>query len=889
MLSVRSIGAQDATALAKYYEGGTFSLDDYYEAGEEPPGRWMGSGAEKLGLSGELEQGQLLNAMQGYHPESGDQLAKNAGEKHKPGWDATFSAPKSVSAAWALAEPELRDKIAEAHQRAVASSIDYLEREAVSTRYGHGGREKGESGGLTVAAYEHGTNRNQDPQLHTHAIIMNFSPDGRGIDFDTHHKMAAGALYRTELASQLQEMGFQVERDGDSFGIKGMDKNLTDHWSSRRDEIQEELARTGNSGAKAANVAALSTRQNKDDSVSREDLHEQWREEAEKEFQIGDHYVEWLTSYQKNDYGNVNQNEMKSGKEIMEELTRNRATVSEVQIRAAVAVESQGFLNAKEAEQFTKELLESEHVIELQQPQLEEGEVKPDHIKGGQRYTTQSVLDAEENMLERVDRMSQNSGHAVSDGAVERALEKMPTMTDEQKSAVRHITQDSAQVAVMQGQAGAGKSFTLGGVREAYENDGFNVIGTAVSNAATRNLKNEAGIENVKNTTLLEIEIGNGKTQLDDKTVIIVDEAGMQSTRQTATLLEMAEEAGAKVVLVGDTRQLQAIESGAPMRAVADRVGMTELSDVRRQKTERERTIAGHFREGRAGEGLEMLKEDGHFHIEEDMATASRKAAAGYLSDMDEGKSSVVVAATRREVGLLNGAIREGLQERGLLGDDAARFKTSTGLKEFASGDKVIFGKKFSFGERGDENTTVWNGATGQVQKMEDDGFQVKLDHSGETVSVNFGDMDSVSHGYATTVHKAQGLSVDRAHVLAGDQTGREWSYVAASRHKESVNFYTDKESSEELTKTMAQAGQKDMASDYQAKPKTLAEMVKREEEEEAESEPVKDAESEFDEFGDPIDDYDREEESEEIEESGATVEEVEEDHVEEQEEEAEA
>lgn len=840
MLSVRSIGAKDAKALAKYYESQS-NIDDYYEEGEEPPGEWMGSGAVKLGLSGEIKEGELLNGMQGFHPGTGDKLAQNAGDKHKPGWDATFSAPKSVSAAWAVADEDDRNKIAQAHKAAVASSLDYLEREAVSTRYGHGGHEKGESGGLTVATYEHGTNRNQDPQLHTHAIILNMSPDGRGIDFDTHHKMAAGALYRTELASQLQEMGFQVERDGDSFSIKGMNKQITDYWSSRRDEIQGELARTGNSGAKAANVAALSTRSNKE-SVSRDELYEKWMGKAE-EYGVNDQYVKGLTELEETDMDNAPS--MKSGAEIMDELTRNKATVSDVQVRAAVAVEAQGFLNAKEAEAFTTELLQSENVIELKAPEREEGESRPDHIKGGKRYTTQAVLDAEKDMLDRTDRMGENENHKVSDRAVNKALDGMPTITNEQKEAVKHITQGSAQIAVMEGQAGAGKSFTLGAVREAYENEGYTVIGTAVSNAATRNLKNEAGIDS-KNTTLLELDIMRGKTELNEKTVIVVDEAGMQSTRQTASLLEMAEEAGAKVVLVGDTRQLQAIESGAPMRAIADRVGMTELSDVRRQKTDRERIIAGHFREGRAGEGLEMLKEDGHFHVEEDMVTASRKAANGYLSDMDEGKSSIVVAATKREVGLLNGFIREGMQERGLLGDDATRLQTSTGLKEFASGDKVIFGKKFSFGECGDENTTVWNGATGKVEKMEGNSIQVKLDHSGQTVSVNFEEMNSVSHGYATTVHKAQGLSVDRAHVLAGNQTGREWSYVAASRHKENVNFYTDEETNEELKNTMRQTGQKDMASDYEAKHCTIARMIESEEDDKKISEKLLETNSEF-------------------------------------------
>lgn len=809
MLSVRSISSADAGSLSLYYEG-LAQVDEYYEAGEEPPGEWMGDGAEKLGLSGQVQEGHLLAAMQGYNPETGEALAKNAGDQHKPGWDATFSAPKSVSTIWAAADKETREKISEAHKNAVGSALGYLEQQAVSTRFGKGGHNKGESGGLTVATYEHGTNRNQDPQLHTHCIVMNVSPDGRGLDFDTRHKMSAGALYRAELASQLMEQGFQVERDGDSFAITGVNKDLTEQWSSRRSEIEAELERTGNTGSKAASVAALNTRNSKK-SMPREQLYEQWHEQA-AEHGFTAESVNDLKEMERPDPQSAPQ--MKSGAEIMEELTRSKATVSDVQIRAAVAVEAQGFLNAEQAEKFTTELLQSEHVIELKQPEREEGEQKPDHIKGGQRFTTQSVLDAEKDMLERTKRMKDNNGHKVSDEAINRAFEGMPTITDEQKSAAKHITQESGQVSVLQGRAGAGKSFTLGAVREAFENDGYNVIGTAVSNAATRNLLNEAGIES-KNTTLLEIEIENGKTELNEKTVLIVDEAGMQSTRQTASLLEKAEQAGAKVVLVGDTQQLQAIESGAPMRAIGNQVGIAELSDVRRQKTERGREMAGHFREGRADKGLDMLREDGHLHVNDTMAGAALQAADGYLDDTAAGKESIAVAATRREVGMLNTAIRQGMKDQGMLGDDGIIAKTSSGKKEFATGDRVIFGEKHAFGERGDDDTTTWNGAKGGVVATGENAIDVKLDHSGKTVSVNFDEMNKVDHGYATTVHKAQGLSVDTAHVLAGGQSGREWSYVAASRHKETVTMYTDKETEKELYKSMAQNTQKDMATDY--------------------------------------------------------------------------
>lgn len=265
MLSIKSISAASSGAMADYYAE-LARKDDYYSAesgDKKPAGYWPGGGAQSLNLEWEVSADQLRNGFAGNHPDSGEPLAKNAGENHKPGWDCTYSAPKTVSAVWAVADAEIRGKIETAHQVAIAFSVNYLEREAAATRHGKDGMVRvpaSENGGLIVAVFQHSTSRNQDPQLHSHALILNMNRDGRGIDLDTSHKMAAGALYRVELAHQLHQIGFETERDDKSFRVVGVPEKLVDQWSSRRAEIVDKLSETGAHGSAAAQAAALETR-----------------------------------------------------------------------------------------------------------------------------------------------------------------------------------------------------------------------------------------------------------------------------------------------------------------------------------------------------------------------------------------------------------------------------------------------------------------------------------------------------------------------------------------------------------------------------------------------------------------------------------------------------
>lgn len=821
MLSIKAIKAKDTAKMASYYEGMAADShkgrDEYYEAGGEPPGYWMGRGSQRMGLEGEVQSGQLRAAMEGYHPATGEVMAKNAGPEHKPGWDATFSAPKSVSVAWAVADQETRSKLEEAHRQAVAKATNYLEREAIFTRHGHGGAEKLSveyAGGIIAAAYEHSTSRAGDPNLHTHVIIMNNTPDGRGIDLDTRYKMAAGALYRAELAYQLREQGFAIERDRTSFKLAGSNESLNEFYSKRREEIERELAKRGRDDALSAERATLKTRAAKEEIIPREELFKRWESEGR---QYG--YTAESVRAQMELGKDMPLTPERTGKEVIEDRLQNDSTLSGVQVVAAIAQESQGYMNADQAEAWAKAVMARELVYVGRAP-----DDKEDWHKDGDRYTTREVIELEREMMARVETMKSDESHQLKSSSVQAAIDARPTMSEKQQDALRYATQSSGAVAVIEGHAGAGKSYLMAAVREAYESEGYRVYGTATSQQATQNLEKEAGIASM-NTAKLRYELDNDRLELDSKTVLVIDEAGMIGNRSMNDLLSRAEAAGAKVILTGDTRQVPAVEAGSAMRAIAERVNGVELDEVRRQKGD-EIQLVNALRHGDAEKAIQFLDERSRLHATETAAEARLEAAKSYLADHDSGKTSLVMASTRAEVRSINEHIRDELKEQGRLGEQEVTASTAYGRREFAESDRVIFREKYAFGERDDKSTTVWNGATGTVVDVKQVGgddstralIYVQLDHSKEVIKVDTEHMNKLDHGYASTIHTAQGATVDRAHFVAtSDFNARELSYVAGSRHREEVHIYTtnDRLESGDLAKEVEMSAAKDNALDY--------------------------------------------------------------------------
>ena len=516
----------------------------------------------------------------------------------------------------------------------------------------------------------------------------------------------------------------------------------------------------------------------------------------------------------------------KDGAEIVGELTGQNATFTKVQALHQTALDAQGKLSGQQALDRAEAVLSTENgAVSLGVVTRDQAAVS--NLKSGDRYTTPAVIEMEQKMLTTAQQMVDKHGFQV-DAAKVAECAQAKGLSDQQTRALGHLT-GANQAAVLQGWAGSGKSYLLSAARESWESAGFEVKGAALANAAAQNLQAEAGIKS-SSIAKLQYDIEQGDLRLSNRTVLVLDEAGMIGTRQMAELVQKCEEAGAKIVIVGDTNQLQPIEAGAAMRAVAERIGMAELNEVRRQTSQIDRDIAADFRHGRAGEALAKLDALDRLHISADMSHARAGAVQSFLADRAEGKTSLLIAATRAEVHSLNSQVRAELQAAGQVQRDGVVAKTAVGYREFSSGDQIVFSEKFAFGLKGDQSKEVINGSTGRVvETREVDGkaiLQVQLDKSGQTVRVDLSQMSKVDHGYASTVHKAQGATVDKVHAVVGEHSGREWSYVAASRNRESVQIYTSKDHYEraipgvekeasDLEKGMSRSQSKDLAVDY--------------------------------------------------------------------------
>ena len=806
MLSISARGS-GATAAA-YYETleGDTKLEDYYA--QESGGYYLGHGAAAFGLAGPVNRDEFLELAAGKTP-FGD--VQGAGDNHRAGWDLTFSAPKSVSVVWGTADESMRDAIQGAHDRAVAASIRFVEDHAAFTRRGSGtasDEERRERVGLVVAAYRHGTSREQDPQLHTHCMTFNAAPrtDGTVGTLDSRPlyewKMATGAVYRGELAAGLRELGFDLEQDGKSFRIASVPKALEEEFSKRRQQIVASLNEHGASGARASEIAALGTRRAKEE-VSRDELLGGWRDRARE------CSPEWEPTKTVTPAHELKAGPVLDVRQIQSEMTTQASTVSEAQLYAAVAT--------------TQQLAGGRAHIEQSAGNVK-GDLRTVQLQGSHqvRFTTQEMQQLERQMVDRAASMGAARGHQVSGKHLDAAVASRPTLSDEQKAAVRHIVQ-SGDLACIQGSAGAGKSFALGAARDAWEAEGYRVRGVSLSGKAAQELEKGSGIQS---TTIARMEMDTrewtderGETHepkdpLTRKDILVVDEAGMSGSRQTAAVLEQAERAGTKVVLVGDTRQLQAIEAGAAFRAIQERVGAAHLDTIQRQHNEQDRQAVRDLRDGNAEAAIENLAARGQVHDYDRALDAKAAAGKAVVEDIRQGKSSLALTATKSEAQDVNEHARSAAREGGILQGEDVRVSTPGGERQFSEGDRMLF-------KRNSNDLDVKNGDLGTVKAVEPGKhgaarLTVALDRGGER-QIDTAKYDHLDHGYAVTVHKAQGSTVDRAHVVAAEQgiASREWAYVAGSRHRENIHIHADKATLRELAPAWSKARQKDVTLDY--------------------------------------------------------------------------
>lgn len=845
--------------MAQGQEGYYLELarEDYYLSGGEPPGRWWGRGAAALRLEGEVAREDLSSMLAGMSPDGqslGQLQTYSDGRSRRPGWDLTFSAPKSVSVLWAFADEEMRTQISAAHETAVRAALAYLQDVAAWTRRGKAG-ESLEHADLAVAMFEHGTSRAQDPQLHTHCLVVNagLREDDTWGALESlgfyRHKMAAGALYRLELARALyEEVRVDVERRGWSFEVAGVPDGLVEDFSTRAQAIREAMAEFGVDGPKAAELFAKTTRKVKEH-VAREELVQLWRD-------VGVHYGFTTESAAALRHGfRIELGPPPLHVTVAHVLGRHfqhESVISERDLIRAVANDPRSLRHGvDEVMAAVTKALKSSDLVELETHSL------------ARAFTTREMLSLEKEVLALSEASKKHNNHAIQGEALFAALARNPEFNQEQRAALIHITANEGSIQCLSGMAGTGKTKLLRAACETWEASGYRVLGTALAGKAALGLEEAAGPKSftvAKLLYMLETDLFGqlahhgrqlvraalGKetfslerAKLDANTIVVVDEASMVGTKHWAQLTKLAAKAGAKLVFVGDERQLPAVDAGAPFRAVQSVVGAARLVTIVRQREEWMKEAVHEFARGETRSALTRYAEHGRLHVEKTRDDALTRLVNDWTQRRTEKLSeTLVLASTNVEVKELNRRIQEKRLERGEISRLRSarirgRIETTAHkpgqLRDFTvrQGDRVVFTK----------NSRVqgfWNGDFGTVESIARWTYfgpqtaVVRLDRDGKRwwgkaatrVTVSLDKDVPLELGYASTVHKAQGVTVDRALVLAGSaMEDRSLAYVQMSRARDETHIYSDSstagEDITELARRMERERQKEMALDY--------------------------------------------------------------------------
>ena len=458
-------------------------------------------------------------------------------------------------------------------------------------------------------------------------------------------------------------------------------------------------------------------------------------------------------------------------------------------------------------QQLLARIIQSPEVLRLQRDTIDfaTGERVP------ARYTTRELIRLEAEMARRSSWLAASASHGVSDKVLEATFARHSRLSEEQRTAIEHVA-GSARIAAVVGRAGAGKTTMMKAAREAWELAGYRVVGGALAGKAAEGLEKEAGIVS-RTLASWELRWQQGRDTLDARTVFVMDEAGMVASKQMAGFVEAVVRAGAKIVLVGDPEQLQPIEAGAVFRAIVDRIGYAELETIYRQREEWMRHASLDLARGNIEQGLLAYRTRGHVVGENLKSEAVESLISAWNHDYDPARSMLMLAHLRRDVRMLNMMARAKLVERGIVGEGHV-FRTADGTRQFDAGDQIVFLKN-------EGSLDVKNGMIGRVIEAAPNRIVAVVGEGDQRrqVRVEQRFYNNLDHGYATTIHKSQGATVDRVKVLASLSLDRHLTYVAMTRHREDLQVYFGRRSFEMnggLAKILSRRNAKETTLDYE-------------------------------------------------------------------------
>ncbi len=791
MLSIGSLrfGQQDY-----YLRSVAQGAEEYYVGHGEAPGRWTGALTAELRLDGTVTADALRAVLDGRDPADGSRLGRN--RKHRaPGFDLTFNAPKSVSVLWALSDHAVSRHVRDAHDAAVAAALGYLERDACRTRRGRNGVHIVPATGFVGAAFLHRTNRNGDPQLHTHVLIANVTraEDGTRLALDGRHlylwAKTAGYLYEAHLRAELTRrlgVAWGPVRNGIA-DIDGVPDAMLKRFATRSDEIKAEMASAGLDSARAAQHAALKTRRAKDAQVDIVALHARWRDQAAE---LGVEPGDLTTVLRRAVSASLSQERVAAIKaELLgaEGLTKRASTFDRLDVLRAWCDRLPAGADLEEIEQLADHTLAALDIVPLKEGECGRGVTMRHQTSGkpmstpttGARYSTQELLDLEARLVHpAVTREDANVGVA-DDRSLLDALGARRELSAEQVELVVALTTSGRGVDVVVAAAGTGKTFSLDAARAAWHESGHTVIGCALAARAAAELQATTGIPSDTIARLLR-ELDQAGS-LPTRTVLVVDEAGMAGTRLLARLLDHAHQANAKVVLVGDPAQLPAIDAGGLIRGLETRLPTLRLSENRRQYDAWERAALKDLRQGDTDTALAAYRDHGRI-VTHDTAIAAREhLVADWHAATLRGEHVLMLAIRNADVDDLNARARHHLTSDGLLSGPALLIDH----RPYQTGDRVMT-------LRNNRRLHVRNGSVGTIEHVDpaDRTMRVRTDDTLVTLPSSYLAEGHVRHAYAMTIHKAQGQTADRALVLGSDLLFQEAGYVALSRGRTHNRLY---------------------------------------------------------------------------------------------------
>jgi conjugative relaxase-like TrwC/TraI family protein len=781
--------------------------EEYLSGHGESPGRWYGAGAAGLGLDGEASKEGFRRLVQGRHPETGELLGRPHGRDAVTGFDLVLRPSKSVSVLYGLGDAATGRAVLDAHYVGLAEATAYLDGQ-LGARRGHGGAEHVGGDGLLAVGFDHRTSREGDPLVHTHLVVANRvqGPDGRWTALDGRdvyrHRRAADAIYRAayqrELTRSLGVEWTKADRHGNR-EVVGMPKELVRAFSKRAEQVNaevERLERTGRARTpRLVKWAVHATRKAKEHEAP-ETLYARWRAEASERGTDPDALVRRVTGRARDRDQGLSERAVAALFDRLagpEGLTAQASTFAREDVLVALGAGLTG-ATRQELEGLAGRFLGEWAVSVVADRALEE-----------RRWTTPELLGVEERLVAAaVDRHGERAG-LVAPEAVREALAAHPTLGAEQAGMVRDVCLDGAGARVVVGRPGTGKTFTLGVARHAWQLGGYRVLAAAPTGIATVSLEAE-GFEEVATVDRLLGELdrdagrgghrGDGPL-LDQRTVLVVDEAGMVGSRKLTRLLEHAQRDGAKVVLVGDDRQLAAIDAGGGFRALRLRLGASELVENRRQLHAWQREAIELVRQGQVDEAVEVYR----VHDRVVAAESKQELTLALLNDWwnayqeaeyDPAQDVVVLAARRDEVDRLNSYCQQVLAKHGRFGAERLQVED----RELAVGDRVVCGKN-ALGQLG-----IANGSRGIVTALDTKArtLTVRLDGlEAREVTLPRWYLDGrtredhnrrVDLAYATTGHRAQGLTKWRALVRVTGAEDVNWFNVQLSRARQDTRLY---------------------------------------------------------------------------------------------------